>query len=211
MQPGIGPGLHPPALVVGQVEVQPVQLVHRHQVDHPEHVVLGQEVPGHVEMGAAPGERRGVGDPDTRDLEPLEPGDRPEGAGGEQLPQGLRRVEGPEGVARDDLDSAGRHGQGVGLGGDVVAYRDRLFPKPGVSVRTPGRGSTDRGAGRKWCMSPIMDYFRYVWKLPASASASSCRHDELFSLAASPALRMLPDSMKIFGTVDRFSPPRSQR
>ncbi len=58
----IGPGLHldSPSLVIGQVQMQPVQLVERDQIDVVLHVVDAEEVPGHVEHGAAPDKSRPV-------------------------------------------------------------------------------------------------------------------------------------------------------
>ncbi|GAA2778456.1 hypothetical protein GCM10019017_24360 [Streptomyces showdoensis] len=61
-QPGIRGDRHPPALVVGEVEVEHVELVQRQQVDVAAQVVGGLEVAGHVEHGAAPGVAGDVGD-----------------------------------------------------------------------------------------------------------------------------------------------------
>ena len=51
-----------PALVVGEVQVQHVELQQRDRVEVAQHVLDGEEVPGDVEHRAAVGEARGVGD-----------------------------------------------------------------------------------------------------------------------------------------------------
>src|SRR5690606_33735239 len=61
-QPRVALDLQPPPLVVGQVEVEHVELVHGHQVDEAQHPVLGHEVPGDVEHAPPPAEPRPVGD-----------------------------------------------------------------------------------------------------------------------------------------------------
>ncbi|PPA57619.1 hypothetical protein BAW75_04410 [Micromonospora chalcea] len=61
-EPGPGVDGDPPALVVGEVQVQVVELVPGQVVDHPQHVLDGEEVPGHVEHGAPVGETRTVDD-----------------------------------------------------------------------------------------------------------------------------------------------------
>lgn len=65
--PAAGPGqlrvardLDPPALVVGEVEVQDVELVGGEQIEVAQHPVLGQEVPCDIEQHAAPGETGSV-------------------------------------------------------------------------------------------------------------------------------------------------------
>jgi hypothetical protein len=57
----------PPALVVGQVQVEAVQLVERHQVDQALHLVDAEEVACDVEHHPAPGEARAVVDRSQRD------------------------------------------------------------------------------------------------------------------------------------------------
>ena len=52
-----------PGLVVGQVQVQHVELVQRQQVDYPPDLLDGEERAGHVERQAAPGVPRRVEDP----------------------------------------------------------------------------------------------------------------------------------------------------
>ena len=53
LRPGVD--LQPPALIVGQVQVQDVELVERGEVDEAQDVVDAEEVPGDVEHDAAPG------------------------------------------------------------------------------------------------------------------------------------------------------------
>lgn len=94
MQGGIPPALDTPALVVVEVQVKPVQLVRRQQVDEPQQRRLREEVPGHIEMPAAPGEGGSVVDLGARQV-PWRAGHR-RGAPclvGKQLAHGLRRVE----------------------------------------------------------------------------------------------------------------------
>ena len=59
--------LDAPALVVGEVQVQHVELVEREQVDVLLHLVDGEEVARDVEHRAAPGEARMIGDAARRD------------------------------------------------------------------------------------------------------------------------------------------------
>lgn len=44
--------LQSPSLVIGQMEMELVELVHGHEVEKFDHVFLGMEVPGHVQMHA---------------------------------------------------------------------------------------------------------------------------------------------------------------
>ncbi len=64
-----GPGAdrEAPALIVRQVEVEPVELVEAHEVDQPLDVVHAEEVPRHVEHRPAPGEARPVVDRAARE------------------------------------------------------------------------------------------------------------------------------------------------
>ena len=54
--------LYSPALVVREVEVEPVELVLGHEVQQTEHVLHGVKVPGHVQHKAAVSEPGGVHD-----------------------------------------------------------------------------------------------------------------------------------------------------
>ena len=59
-EPRVALDLDPPALVVGEVQVQDVELVRGQQVDEAQHVVLGHEVPGDVEHAAPRQPKRGA-------------------------------------------------------------------------------------------------------------------------------------------------------
>ena len=97
--------LDAPALVVGEVQVQVVDLEQRDVVDVALDLVDREEVPGDVEHRAAVGEPRGVLDVDSRD--------GPRRRRRDQLPQGL---DGPEGAgwgAGGDPDDVSARSQGV--------------------------------------------------------------------------------------------------
>ncbi len=51
---------HPPALVVGQVEVEHIELVGGDEVEQPQEKALRHEVAGDVEVDAAPGKSRRI-------------------------------------------------------------------------------------------------------------------------------------------------------
>ncbi len=55
VQRGMAAALDPPALIVGEMQVEPVQLDRREAVDERQQLALGEEVPGHVQVAAAPG------------------------------------------------------------------------------------------------------------------------------------------------------------
>ena len=117
VQARIAAALDPPALVIGQVQVQPVQLVRGQHVDEAEDRALGEEVPGHVQVTAAPSERGRVLD--------LRAGQGPgrardrggaESIVGQQLADGLRGVERPGRVGCGDLHPVGADEQSVPFG-----------------------------------------------------------------------------------------------
>ena len=54
--------LDAPALVVREMQMQPVDLVIGQQVDVAGHIPDAEKMAGHVQHGAAPGEARGVAD-----------------------------------------------------------------------------------------------------------------------------------------------------
>ena len=87
-QPRVAVDLYPPALVVGQVEVEHVQLVEAGEVDQPQDEVLGKEMPGDVQVHAPPGKAGGV-----VDLHPVhvDAGDRPR-AGAERSSAGREQL-----------------------------------------------------------------------------------------------------------------------
>ncbi len=69
MQPRVRPTFEPPTLVVAEVQVQPVELVQGEQIHQVEQLRKRQEVPGDIEVDAAPAEARLVGDRDRRHAE----------------------------------------------------------------------------------------------------------------------------------------------
>ena len=150
--------LDPPALVVGQVQVQHVELVHREEVDEPEDLALGLEVPGDVEHGPAPAETGGVGDThggQSPSAGGLAHGCVAVGVDGQELAQGLRSVEDTGGVVADDDGALGVHDQPVALlsqtGGGVHAQSDPRVLLVADAQGEPGRGaefSPQPGQGR---------------------------------------------------------------
>ena len=86
--------LKAPPLIVGQVQVQDVELVHGQQIDVSEQVMPGHEVPRHVDHAAPPAEPRPILDGLRRhDRCPIVDPSPPVGGGREQLPEGLRSIE----------------------------------------------------------------------------------------------------------------------
>ena len=115
-QPRIALDLDAPALIVGQVPVQGVELVQREQVDELLDELLGHEMPGNVEHHAAPGEARRVLDLDARDRPIHALHNRlPEDGRGQELAQRLHAVEEAGGLWRADRDLLRRHAQPVAL------------------------------------------------------------------------------------------------
>lgn len=130
-EPGVGRDRHPPALVVGEVEVQDVELVQREQVHEAAYVGHGLEVAGHVQQGSAPGEPRPVGDPYAG--HPPARGGRTglrapdcQCLGWQQLAQGLYPVEQPLGVGGAQQDGVGADGEGVPLGAEGLLPGGRV-------------------------------------------------------------------------------------
>ena len=114
-----------PALVLGEVPVQDVQLVHRHRVDEAAHDLLPEEVPPFVQHEPAPLERRrilylyagiGIAVP--------------------QLVKRLLRVETPRRVRRRDDHLVRTHGQAIALGGNR-RVRDRADNRAGRTGPSP--------------------------------------------------------------------------
>ena len=56
----------PPALIVREMQVQAIQLVERHQIEVPLHVVDREEMARDIEHRAAPGEPRAIDDAGRR-------------------------------------------------------------------------------------------------------------------------------------------------
>ena len=108
-----------PGLVVGQVQVQHVELVELQQVDHPPDLLDGEERAGHVERQAAPGVPRRVEDPRGRHPEVFPAGGD---AAGSAWSGRARRRPVPPRAARPDRPRS-----------------------PASSVRRPGRRRPARG------------------------------------------------------------------
>ena len=107
--------LDAPPLVVGEVEVQPVQLVAGDELDEADDVVDADEVARHVEHRPSPLEPRDVDDVHRWQGGP--------GAGREQLHERATAV--PQAVRRrgDDGSAVGRHQQLVPFGAEVGPVR----------------------------------------------------------------------------------------
>src|SRR5437879_9414272 len=95
-EPWVLADLNPPALVVGQVQVHPVELMERGEIDELLHELLRHEVARHVQVYAPP--------PEPREVLDGYGGNRPDGGRHprlaedgrrEQLAPGLDRVERP--------------------------------------------------------------------------------------------------------------------
>ena len=110
--------LDAPALVVGEVEVEDVELVARHQVERPQHRGLGLEVARDVEHEPAVAEARGVHDRHRGEGQPLGRGRGRR----QQAPQGLQAVE--------DAGGRGCRACGCPRPGRRRARRPRASPGP---------------------------------------------------------------------------------
>ncbi|CAM3661088.1 hypothetical protein STAL104432_27240 [Streptomyces albus] len=125
--PGAGPGeariavdLDAPALVVGQVEVEDVELVGGEQVEDAQDTVLGQEVPGDVQHQAAPGVAGRVLDAAGGQLPDGPVDGAAEGGGRQPLAQGVGGVVESGGVTAGESDAFGRHLHAVGGGAQLL-------------------------------------------------------------------------------------------
>src|SRR5205807_4433468 len=105
-EPWILADLDAPPLVVGQVQVHPVELMERGEIDELLHELLRHEVARHVQVYAPP--------PEPREVLDGYGGNRPDGGRHprlaedgrrEQLAQGLDRVERPCRLRRADRDA----------------------------------------------------------------------------------------------------------
>ena len=141
--------LEPPALVVGEVEVELVELVVRHHVEQLLDGLPGLEVPGDVEVHAAEREAGRVGDVDLGQRDLARPAARARrglhGVGRDQLAQGLDAVKHAGGVAAVDRDPAVRHVEHVGLG---VAPAVAVDVERGVEGELDDRRRVAAGVGR---------------------------------------------------------------
>ena len=104
-----------PTLVFGEVEVELVEFVHRHEVEHAFNLVDAEKVAGHVEHEAAIGEARAVGDGQAGQFVACDGrvvhtgGD----AGGQHLVETGESVEEAGGGGGFDRHAFGLHGQAV--------------------------------------------------------------------------------------------------
>src|SRR5262249_31052272 len=132
--------LDAPAGIVGQVQLQNVELVERHQVEHLEDELLGQEVPRDVDEQAAPGEARRIFDGDARYAPArVADGGAPEDLRRHQLDQRLDSVKRPGRSARADRDAA--HGDI-----ELITFRAEACEPAGEPQLDPvsGRTADDR-------------------------------------------------------------------
>ena len=129
--------------------MEAVQLVERHQVEHPLHVFHAEEVAAHVEHHAAPREPRTVADADGRDLEAARQRGAVLDARRHQLAERLDAVEQPRGRGGHHLDAAGGGLQVVALGPEVGPLGERQ--RHGAIV---GIGAVGRDAGRIGHLAP---------------------------------------------------------
>src|SRR5206468_4825380 len=108
--------LDAPALVLGEMPVEDVELVEREELEVFEHELLRHEVAADIEMAPAPTEARAIFDLDGRDS-PRRASDRraAEDLGWKQLPQRLRAVEDAGRFGRADRDVVGGHGEAIAL------------------------------------------------------------------------------------------------
>ena len=138
-QARVFPDLDAPALVVGQVPVEDVELVQGHRVEHALDLVHAVEVPGRIEHVAAPAKARRVLDP-QRGHRGVAAGLA--GGGLDQLPQRDRTVVQAGRVAGDQVDVLFVDGQAVAFGGDV---QGRIKREPDARGRVGGGGGGRRG------------------------------------------------------------------
>ena len=146
--------LDAPALVVGEVQVQHVELQHRDAVEVVEHVVDREEVAGDVEHRAAVGEARLVGDGCAGTVQP------PAGCcrvirspdlGRQQLPQRLRAPEQPGGRVGADAHAVGAALERVALRrtvGRAVGDDECDVGCPGLAL-DDGQGESRGGTRRR--------------------------------------------------------------
>src|SRR5438046_1319293 len=139
--------LDAPALVLGEMPVEDVELVQREEIDVLEDEFLRHEMAAHVEMAPAPGEARPILDLKRR-YRPGRSGDRgaPVNVGREELAQCLRAVAYPGRFGSADRDLVSGDGEAVALFADTPeggaeGERDTR-PRSGAHAERPaGRGT----------------------------------------------------------------------
>ena len=130
--------LDTPAVVVGQVPVQRIELMTRHPVDIPHHGRLVRKVTGHVEHNAPVSETGRILDMKTGDRERfgMSRGVRSVNRYRHQLKQGLQRIERSAPVVRPDRDPARGDIQQVALLGQsaLVLFDGYLLDAAAMSA-----------------------------------------------------------------------------
>lgn len=119
--------IYAPSLVVGEVPVQAVHVVERHHVDVGFHLVNGEEVAAHVEVDAAVGEARLVGDDRGRQQGRA-------AAGHDGLAQRLQTVEDAGLGIAAYLDAVAGDAQRVGFRTAVVGRQLQQDVAPGLAA-----------------------------------------------------------------------------
>src|SRR5207302_11020816 len=132
--------LDAPALVLGEMPMEDIELVQREKIDVLEHELLRHEVASNVEVAPAPAEARSILDLDGRDR----PGHAvdapaPKDLGRKQLPQRVRAVEDAGRLGRADRDPFGVYGEAIAL---VAEIRER--PVERERDPRPVRGRCDQ-------------------------------------------------------------------
>ena len=124
-QQRVAADLDPPPLIVGQVQMEPVELVEGHAVDERLHLVDRKEVTGHVEHHAPPAEARLVDDLDPVQLLSV--------SLPEELAEGGRRRDHPFAGASAEIDAVTQDPEPIALGGQgrIEPEGDRHAPIAG--------------------------------------------------------------------------------
>ena len=168
-----------PTLVFGEVEVELVEFVHRHEVEHALDLVDAEKVAGHVEHEAAVGEARAVGDGQTgqfiaRDGCIVHTGGD---TGGQHLVETGESIEEAGGRGGFDRHAFGLHGQAVAFLTVGVRRVLHLSERDDRSGRAIGRRGSAAGDAVE-----VADEFTYfcAHRLVEAVTAhrESCGEDE---------------------------------
>ena len=116
-QLGISGDFQPPSFIIGQMELEDVELVRRHLVHDFEQRLLAEKVAALVDQEAAPAKPRRIVDLHVRNR-----------AFEDQLPKRLRAVEQPARIRGFDRHTTARCPEMVGLGRRHSARRDDRKP-----------------------------------------------------------------------------------
>lgn len=142
--------LYPPALVVGEVEVQPVQLEGREGIDEGQQLALGREMPCDVYVRASPPQGRLVVDDGAREVPgwcTWQRGGTP-GIVRQQMPDRLCRIAGLGCIAGLDRDAVRLDLEAVGLRTEAGVDADGLLRELGTNGPAAGDHDHDHGADR---------------------------------------------------------------